>query len=50
MRQAFDKLQSEFGQSMVDQYQKNARSIINGENVPINEIRKLKKKKRFWLF
>lgn len=50
MCQAFKKLKYEFGQNVVDQYQKNARSIINGENVPINEIRKLKKKRKFWLF
>ena len=50
MRQAFDKMQREFGQELVDQYLKNACSIINGKNVQINEIRILKKKKRFWLF
>lgn len=50
MCQAFDKMQHEFGQKMVDQYQQNARLIINGENLLINEIRKIEKKKRFWLF
>lgn len=50
MRQAFEKMQHEFGQELVEQYQENARSIINGGNVSINEIKKLKKKKRFWLF
>lgn len=50
MRQAFDKLQHEFGRSLAGQYQQNARSIINGDNVPLNKIKELKKKKRFWLF
>lgn len=50
MRQAFEKMSREFGQAVADQYSDNARSIINGENVPTNEIRLLKKKKKFWLF
>ena len=50
MRQAFEKMDHEFGRRMSEQYQQNARSIINGENVPINEIKKVKNKKRFWLF
>lgn len=50
MRQAFKKLQYNFDQNLVDKYQQNARLIINGEDVPINEIRKLKKRKKFWLF
>ncbi|QZN92366.1 tyrosine protein phosphatase [Limosilactobacillus panis] len=51
MRQAFDKLRHEFGESLAGQYQQNAKSIINGENVPLNNLQVLKKKrKRFWLF
>lgn len=50
MRQAFDKLRYEFDIELTEQYQKNARSIINGERVLPNRIRKVKKKKRFWLF
>lgn len=50
MQQAFEKLRNEFGESLADQYQQNARTIVNGENVPLNDIRELKKKKRFWLF
>lgn len=50
MRQAFEKMQYEFSQELVNKYQQNARLIINGENVPVNEIKALKKKKRFWLF
>lgn len=50
MRQAFKKLRKEFGSGLADQYADNARSIINGENVPINTMKELKKEKRFWLF
>ncbi|MFC2679883.1 tyrosine-protein phosphatase [Limosilactobacillus vaginalis] len=50
MRQAFEKLSREYGQGLAERYSNNARAIINGENVPINEVRELKKKKRFWLF
>lgn len=51
MKQAFDKLQRELGYDLVEQYQQNARSIINGENVPLNNLQVLKrKKKHFWLF
>lgn len=51
MGQAFDKLQHEFGHEQANQYQRNARSIINGENVPINDLHAInKKKKHFWLF
>ena len=50
MRQAFHKLNQEFGQELAEHYADNSRAIINGENVPINTIKKLKKKKHFWLF
>lgn len=50
MRQAFEKLNQEFGSELTKQYQNNARSIINGDDVPLNELRTFKKKKRFWLF
>lgn len=51
MSQAFDKLRHEFGQELVDQYQQDARAIINGENVPLNNLRSIRKKrKHFWLF
>ncbi|MEE6637650.1 tyrosine-protein phosphatase [Limosilactobacillus pontis] len=51
MCQAFDKLRHEFGQELADQYQQNARSIINGESVPLNNLQSIKKKKKhFWLF
>ena len=50
MRQAFEKLSQEFGNELAEQYQNNARGIINGSNVPLSELRTIKKKKRFWLF
>lgn len=49
MRQAFEKLQSEFGKQLADRYQQNARAIINGDNVPLNNLQEIKKK-RFLLF
>ena len=51
MRQAFEKLQHEFGSNIVKQYQQNARSIINGANISLNNLRTIRKKrKHFWLF
>ena len=51
MRQAFEKIQYEFGKELVDRYQQNARSIINGENIILNNLRPIKEKRKiFWLF
>ncbi|MDM8267244.1 tyrosine protein phosphatase [Limosilactobacillus pontis] len=51
MHQAFEKMQHEFDQGFVKRYLQNARSIINGESVPMNDLRPIKKRKnRFWLF
>ena len=50
MRQAFRKLQQEFGVDLAKQYQQNAKLIINGEGVPVNNVQLIKKKKHFWLF
>lgn len=50
MSAAFEKLAKEFGQGLANEYQDNARAIINGDNVKPHEITKLKKKRRFWLF
>ena len=51
MRQAFEKLQHEFGDDLVNRYQQNARSIINGEDISLNDLRVIRKrKKHFWLF
>lgn len=48
MHQAFKKMQREFNQKLVDQYQKNARLIINGEDVSLNDLRTIKKKRKFF--
>lgn len=50
MRQAFEKLTQEFSNRLAKQYQDNARRIINGDSVPLNVMKKIKKKKQFWLF
>lgn len=50
IKQAFEKLSNEFGNNLTNHYQKNARAIINGENVPMNVMQKLVKNKPFWLF
>lgn len=50
MRQAFEKMGREFGYELVKRYQNNARRIINGDGVPLNDMQTIKKKKRFWLF
>lgn len=50
MQQGFDKLSQEFGKDLAKQYENNARTIINGENISTNTIRELKKKNLFWLF
>ncbi|WP_283588619.1 tyrosine-protein phosphatase [Limosilactobacillus viscerum] len=50
MRQAFEKLSSEFGNDFSHHYANNARTIINGGDVPLNAVQKLRKKKHFWLF
>lgn len=52
MRQAFEKLTSEFGDELAQRYEDNAKAIVNGEVMPGNMIRKVsvKKRKRFRLF
>lgn len=50
MRQAFEKLSQEFGQELTEQYQNNARGIINGTEILLNELQTIKKRKRFWSF
>lgn len=51
MQQGFEKLRHEFGQELVDRYQQNACLIINGENVPLNDLQTItKRKKHFWIF
>jgi protein-tyrosine phosphatase len=54
MRQAFDKLKQEFGSDLVEQYDADAKAIINGDYVAQHKISLVevaqKKKKRFHLF
>lgn len=38
MRQAFEKMRHEFDQELVEQYQQNARLIINGEKISLNNL------------
>ena len=47
MQQAFEKMRREFGTKLVYEYKQNAQLIINGENVSMNEIKVLKRRKRF---
>lgn len=51
MRQAFDKLKSEFGDELAQQFEDNAKAIINGDAVMMNQMRPVKagKKKLFGL-
>ena len=50
MRQAFCKLSKEFSQQIMDNYINNVKYIINGENIPLNKLHKIKRKKGFWFF
>lgn len=52
MRQAFDKLRMEFGNNLANEFEENAKAIINGDVVAAHQIQlvKDKKKKRFGLF
>lgn len=38
MRQAFEKMRHEFDQELVEKYQQNARLIINGEKISLNNL------------
>lgn len=52
MHEAFDKLQMEFGNELANEFEENAKAIINGDAVVPHRIEsvKSKKKKRFGLF
>lgn len=50
MRQAFEKLAHEFGNDLADRFESNARAIINGDDVPGNDLRSVVRKKLFGLF
>lgn len=48
-REALEKLRQEFGSDLAQEYQVNARALVNGDPVELH-WRPLMKKKRFWLF
>lgn len=52
MREAFDQLQQEFGAEMAQRFADNAKAIINGDAVPMNQMQpvNVKRKKLFGLF
>ena len=51
MRQAFEKLAHEFSKDMAQEYQDNARAIINGDEVARHQINKIQQRKKlFGLF
>ena len=51
MRQAFDKLSREFGADVAQEYQDNARAIINGDEIGRHQIKKIQQRKKlFGLF
>lgn len=52
MRQAFHKLRAEFGDELADEFQENAKSIINGEMIVPHQLQtvKMRRKKHFGLF
>lgn len=48
MKQAFKKLQTEFGDKLAEEFENNARNIINGEIIKQHQIKLIKsKRKRF---
>ena len=49
LSEAYKKMSQEFSQDLAQQWQDNARSIINGDPVQM-DWHPLKQKKRFWLF
>lgn len=54
IREAFEKLATEAGSAVVEQFQSNAKSIINGDLVEVTNLQHIsslpKPKKKFWLF
>ncbi|KRM76451.1 tyrosine protein phosphatase [Secundilactobacillus collinoides] len=52
MREAFAKLRGDLGDALADEFEENAKSIINGDPVLPHQLRPIKpnKKKRFGLF
>ena len=49
LSEAYKKMSQEFSQDLAQQWQDNARSIINGDPVQM-DWHPLKQKKKFWLF
>lgn len=52
MHEAFDKLKMEFGNELAEEFEENAKSIINGDVVTPHQLQtvKIRRKKRFGLF
>jgi len=53
MDAAFNKLTEQAGEQVAQQFNKNAKAIINGDDVVVPEVTKIsavKRKRRFWLF
>lgn len=54
MKEAFAKLENDFGADIAERYQDNARNILNGDPVDVVDIKMVdetkKRKKKFWLF
>ncbi|MCY9806004.1 hypothetical protein OXT66_00395 [Lentilactobacillus senioris] len=54
MKEAFAKLENDFGADIAERYQDNARNILNGDPVDVVDIKMVddtkKHKKKFWLF
>ncbi|KJW11734.1 tyrosine protein phosphatase [Levilactobacillus spicheri] len=50
MQEAFRKLEREKGDFFAEQFNNNAKSIINGDPVERGEIQKISTRKKFWFF
>lgn len=54
IKEAFEKLEKEAGSEVVETFKNNAKSIINGDLIEVNNIQSIsslsKPKKKFWLF
>lgn len=49
MREAFNKLRTEFGDGLTEEFENNAKAIINGDVVSQHKIQAIKgKRKKFW--
>lgn len=52
MKEAFEKLAKKKGKTFAEQFNANAKAIINGDDVPLGTVQRISslKRKRFWLF